>query len=162
MPHEHLGLGEHPAGGRARARCSTRCSCCRTSSTRDTFTELDDRHGIIGVTQRRRHALPAHLVVTPGPALRVKLEYRPDVVDAAPPRRLLDRLHHGARRGCAGRPGAPVGAAATCCCPTSARRCRRMGATEHAVPDDTVADLLAEQAARTPRRDRRSCSAARR
>ena len=107
----------------------------------DTFT-TGTEHGIVGVEAVDATHYPLTRVVTPGRQIRVRLEYRPDVVGEAEAQSLLDRFAEAlhartpTRRGwrCS-LPGAPA----------------PLGHTARD-PDPTVAEMLAEQAALTPAR----------
>ncbi|MFI7357796.1 amino acid adenylation domain-containing protein [Streptomyces avidinii] len=92
---------------------------------------------------------PLTLAVTPGPALELSLGYRPDLYDEATARHLAGRLALLVEQLADG--GAvPVGRLVTL---ETAERAELLAAGDdmgHPVPDTTVIDLFAEQAARTP------------
>ncbi|OLF19035.1 non-ribosomal peptide synthetase [Actinophytocola xanthii] len=148
MPHEYLGLGElqqlagHPV-------LFDTLYVLQNFVDAEGFAALGERHGITAASGADATHYPLTLVVTPGPALRVKLEYRPDVFDddtaAAYLTRftaLLDRL--------VADPDAPVGRLDLLLPDEHAALTAEWDAIRHPVPDLTVADLLAEQAARSP------------
>ncbi|MGZ9928641.1 amino acid adenylation domain-containing protein [Streptomyces sp. NC-S4] len=92
---------------------------------------------------------PLTLAVTPGPALELSLGYRPDLYDEATARHLAGRLALLVEQLADG--GAvPVGRLVTLDAVERAELLATGDDTGHAVPDTTVIDLFAEQAARTP------------
>ncbi|MER6312374.1 amino acid adenylation domain-containing protein [Streptomyces sp. NPDC001581] len=92
---------------------------------------------------------PLTLAVTPGPALELSLGYRPDLYDEATARNLAGRLALLVEQLADG--GAvPVGRLATLAAGERARLLATGDDMGHPVPDTTVIDLFAEQAARTP------------
>ncbi|MFJ2747734.1 amino acid adenylation domain-containing protein [Streptomyces sp. NPDC087297] len=94
---------------------------------------------------------PLTLAVTPGPALELSLGYRPDLYDAATARHLAGRLALLVEQLADG--GAvPVGRLVTLGAAERAELLATGDDMGHAVPDTTVIDLFAEQAARTPDR----------
>ncbi|MFD7032575.1 amino acid adenylation domain-containing protein [Streptomyces sp. NPDC059917] len=92
---------------------------------------------------------PLTLAVTPGRALELTLAYRPDLYDAATARALADRLAHLVR-GIVEDPSAPVGRLDTLSAPERLALLELGDDTGHRFPDVSVADLFAEQVARTP------------
>ncbi|MFF4444243.1 amino acid adenylation domain-containing protein [Streptomyces sp. NPDC001502] len=92
---------------------------------------------------------PLTLAVTPGPALELSLGYRPDLYDEATARNLAGRLALLVEQLADG--GAvPVGRLVTLDAVERAELLATGDDMGHAVPDTTVIDLFAEQAARTP------------
>ncbi|MFD9517173.1 amino acid adenylation domain-containing protein [Streptomyces sp. NPDC059979] len=92
---------------------------------------------------------PLTLAVTPGPALELSLGYRPDLYDEDTARHLAGRLGLLVEQLADG--GAvPVGRLATLTADERAHLLATGDDTGHAVPDTTVIDLFAAQAARTP------------
>nr|WP_234349926.1 non-ribosomal peptide synthetase [Streptomyces sp. WM4235] len=92
---------------------------------------------------------PLTLAVTPGRALELTLAYRPDLYDEAAARLLADRL--ALLVGQLSDGGAhPVGRLATLGAGERALLLAKGDDMGHEVPDTTVIDLFAEQAARTP------------
>ncbi|MFI1942978.1 amino acid adenylation domain-containing protein [Streptomyces virginiae] len=92
---------------------------------------------------------PLTLAVTPGPALELSLGYRPDLYDEATARHLAGRLALLVEQLADG--GAlPVGRLVTLAAAERAELLATGDDMGHAVPDTTVIDLFAEQAARTP------------
>ena len=139
MAHEHVGLGEiQRAAGRE--QLFDNLYVLQNFLDDDTFTDFEAEHGITGVTAVDATHYPLTWVATPGRALRIRLEYRPDVVAAADARGLLDRL----RAVLTGLDLSAPAAALPLPVPPPPRG--------HAspLPDRTVAEMLAAQAARTP------------
>ncbi|MGW6945685.1 amino acid adenylation domain-containing protein [Streptomyces xanthophaeus] len=92
---------------------------------------------------------PLTLAVTPGRALELTLAYRPDLYDEPTARALAGRLALLVAQLADG--GAlPVGRLDTLAPEQRAAQLAWGDATGHPVPDTTVVDLFAEQAARTP------------
>ncbi|MGH3757813.1 amino acid adenylation domain-containing protein [Actinophytocola sp.] len=148
MPHEYLGLGElQQAAGHA--PLFDTLFVLQNFVDADSFATLGERYGITDASGVDATHYPLTLVVTPGPTLRVKLEYRPDVVDEATAKSrltrfttLLDRL--------AADPNALVGRLDLLLPPESELLAAEWAAGKHPLPDDTIADLLAARATRTP------------
>jgi amino acid adenylation domain-containing protein/non-ribosomal peptide synthase protein (TIGR01720 family) len=148
MPHEYLGLGElQQAAGHA--PLFDTLFVLQNFVDAEGFAALGSRYGITDASGVDATHFPLTLVVTPGDALTVKLEYRPDVFDDVAAgayltrfTTLLDRL--------AADPGASVGRLDLLLHHEKATLLAEWSANRHPVPDDTVADLLAAQATRTP------------
>ncbi|MER7007730.1 amino acid adenylation domain-containing protein [Dactylosporangium sp. NPDC000555] len=150
MPHEYLGLGDiQRAAGSAGGTLFDSLYVLQNFLGDDTFTDLETEHGIVGVTAVDATHYPLTWVATPGRRLRLRLEYRADVVPHAEAEALLDRLERVVLcladdidspvaalpvAGPAGQPAALAGLA---------------GAGRPVLPD-TIAELMAAQAARTP------------
>ncbi|WP_306208569.1 non-ribosomal peptide synthetase [Actinoplanes sp. RD1] len=139
MPHEYAGLGDiQRAAGHEQLFDSL--YVLQNFLGDDTFDDLEAEHGIVGVTALDATHYPLTWVATPGRALRIRLEYRPDVVPAASAQSLLDRLRAvlttfdaANQAGAVALPAPPplTGAGAD-------------------IPDVTIAEMLAMQAAKTP------------
>ncbi|OLR93075.1 non-ribosomal peptide synthetase [Actinokineospora bangkokensis] len=148
MPHEYLGLGElqqvagHP-------RLFDTLYVLQNFLDADAFTALRDRFGVTPAGSADATHYPLTLVITPAETLRVKLEYRPDVLDDATARAHLDRFT-AVVDALAADPHAPVGALDLLLPAEHADLAAQRTATAHDVPDDTIADLLAERAALVP------------
>ncbi|KAA0084465.1 non-ribosomal peptide synthetase [Mycolicibacterium sp. P9-64] len=120
----------------------------------DTFTDMETVHGIVGHDSIDASHYPLTWVASPGRRLWVKLEYRPDVVDRARARRLLDRLRQvllhlarGERSDGEGTGDTDMLAAVPMVLPDEGDALQaRAGSTLHELPDVTVMDLLAERA----------------
>ncbi|MEU8231341.1 amino acid adenylation domain-containing protein [Actinoplanes sp. NPDC048967] len=141
MAHEYLGLGEiQRAAGRGDLFDSL--YVLQNFLNDDTFTDLETEHGIVGVEAVDATHYPLTWVVTPGRQLRVRLEYRSDVVAEADARSLLDRFAEVLHTLDADAPVAAV--------PLSGAPALLGHSAE--IPDLTIAEMLAEQAANTPAR----------
>ncbi|RLL65972.1 non-ribosomal peptide synthase/polyketide synthase [Streptomyces sp. Z26] len=148
MPYEYLGLGVLQAETGHRRLFDT-LFVLRNSDTDERLGELSDRYGATAVANVDATHYPVNLVVTPGRSVRVTLAHRPDVVDGDRARALLDRftlLVDRLTRDLA----APVGRLDPL---LPAERAELAGAAADSrvpEPTETVADLLAAQAVRTP------------
>ncbi|WP_232376105.1 non-ribosomal peptide synthetase [Amycolatopsis aidingensis] len=148
MNHEYLGLGELQRETR-HARLFDTLYVLQNFADEGAFTALTRRHGITGVGSVDATHYPLTLVVTPGEVVRVALDYRPDLIETATAERLLERFHLLVDRLTAD-PQAPLGSLEVLL-PAEAEALRREWDTgARPVPDETVADLLAAQVARTP------------
>ncbi|MEU8503826.1 amino acid adenylation domain-containing protein [Streptomyces brevispora] len=160
MPYEFVGLGalQQETGHR---RLFDTLFVLRSADGEDRAAELRRRHGITGMSNVDGTHFPLTLIVTPGNRLRITLAARPDLFDAEAATTVLDRFTAVLARlaetladadadADAAGPGVrtawvdlllPAERAAT----AAAQRTGR-----EPVPDETVADLLAAQVARTP------------
>lgn len=168
MPYEFVGLGalQQETGHR---RLFDTLFVLRSADGEERAAELRRRHGITGMSNVDGTHFPLTLIVTPGNRLRITLAARPDLFDAEAATTVLDRFTAVLARlaetladadadadtdadadADAAGPGArtagidlllPAERAAT----AAAQRTGR-----EPVPDETVADLLAAQVARTP------------
>ncbi|WP_437089366.1 amino acid adenylation domain-containing protein [Streptomyces sp. enrichment culture] len=148
MPYEYLGLGVLQAETGHRRLFDT-LFVLRNADTDDRLAELRTRYGATAVANVDATHYPANLVVTPGDQVRVTLAHRPDVLDDTDARTLLDRFVLAVDRLVAD-PAAPVGALDTVLPAERAAVARADAGSRPPVPHETVADLLAAQAARTP------------
>ncbi|MEC3981387.1 non-ribosomal peptide synthase/polyketide synthase [Amycolatopsis sp. H20-H5] len=110
---------------------------------------LRRRHGIAGMVNVDATHYPLTLVATPGARMRVTLSYREEIFDGDAAAALLARFTSLVEQ-LIGDFTAPVGALDTVSRPERAALAADWAATEHPLIDDTVADLLTAQAARTP------------
>ncbi|SEP51282.1 non-ribosomal peptide synthetase, partial [Amycolatopsis saalfeldensis] len=110
---------------------------------------LEHRHGITGLVNVDATHYPLTLVVTPGNSMRVTLSYRDDIVDAATAGDLLGRFTSLVEQ-LVGDFAAPVGALETLSAERREELAEVWSASEHPMVGDTIADLLATQAAATP------------
>ncbi|MFJ5557155.1 amino acid adenylation domain-containing protein [Streptomyces sp. NPDC093250] len=148
MPYEYLGLGVLQAEAGHRRLFDT-LFVLRNADTDDRLAELRERHGATAVANVDATHYPANLVVTPGERVRVTLAYRPDLLDDASAQRLIDRFVLLVDRLVAD-PSAPVGSLSALLPDEAAALAREETAGRQPVPHETVADMLAAQAARTP------------
>ncbi|MGY1496087.1 amino acid adenylation domain-containing protein [Streptomyces sp. QTS52] len=148
MPYEYLGLGVLQAETGHRRLFDT-LFVLRNNDTEDRLAELSDRHGATAVANVDATHYPVNLVVTPGRSIQVTLTHRADVV-ARPQAQelldrftlLLDRLTHDL--------DAPVGGLDPLLPAEQAELEHERAAGRVPDPTDTIADLLAAQAAATP------------
>ncbi|WP_181774388.1 non-ribosomal peptide synthase/polyketide synthase [Amycolatopsis pittospori] len=110
---------------------------------------LRHRHGITDLLNIDATHYPLTLVVTPGEEMRFTLSYRDDVIDAAGAASVLDRFTSLVEQ-LIDDPAKPVGALATVSTEDRAALEAGWAEAEHPVIEDTIADLLAVQAERTP------------
>ncbi|WP_103380327.1 non-ribosomal peptide synthase/polyketide synthase [Pseudonocardia dioxanivorans] len=150
MEHEYLGLGDiQRAVGRG--QLFDNLYVLQNFLDDDTFSDLETRNGIVGVASVDATHYPLTWVVMPGRRLWVKLEHRPDLVDATEAAALLGRLEsvltYLADADLAGSPLAAVPIPAD----------DAPAGAERPLPDRTIAELLAEQAAATPDAEALTC-----
>ncbi|MDX2694240.1 non-ribosomal peptide synthetase [Streptomyces ipomoeae] len=148
MPYEYLGLGVLQAETGHRRLFDT-LFVLRNADTDERLAELRDRHGATAVANVDATHYPANLVVTPGERVRVTLAYRPDLLEAAYARSLLDRFVLLVDRLVAD-PSAAVGSLDPLLPAEVAALAREEAENRQPVPRETVADMLAAQASRTP------------
>ncbi|KFU82304.1 non-ribosomal peptide synthase domain TIGR01720/amino acid adenylation domain-containing protein [Amycolatopsis lurida] len=110
---------------------------------------LRHRHGITGLLNIDATHYPLTLVVTPGEEIRITVSYRDDVFDAAEAASVLDRFTSLVAQ-IVDDPVKPVAALATVSAEDRAALEAGWAEAEHPVVEDTIADLLAVQAERTP------------
>nr|WP_237514660.1 non-ribosomal peptide synthase/polyketide synthase [Streptomyces sp. SID4945] len=148
MPYEHLSLGVLQAETGHRKLFDT-LFVLRDNDTEDRLEALRTRHGATAVANVDATHYPANLVVTPGERVTVSLSHRPDLIPAERARALLDRFTLLVDR-LSEDLAAPVGSLDALLPAEHAALRAERAASEAEVPAKTVADLLAEQAARTP------------
>ncbi|WP_157376443.1 non-ribosomal peptide synthetase, partial [Amycolatopsis azurea] len=110
---------------------------------------LRHRHGITDLLNIDATHYPLTLVVTPGEEIRITLSYRDDVIDAAEAASVLGRFTSLVTQ-IVDDPAKPVAALATVSTEDRAALEAGWAEAEHPVVEDTIADLLATQANRTP------------
>ncbi|MFB6622945.1 amino acid adenylation domain-containing protein [Streptomyces sp. NPDC056374] len=154
MPYEHVGLGtlQQESGHR---RLFDTLFVLRSADGEDRAAALRERHGITGVSNVDGTHFPLTLIVTPGARLKVTLAARPDLFDAdaagtilARFTTVLDRLGE-ALAGPSAASARTVGVDLLLPAENAALRTARESGREP-VPDETVADMLTAQVARTP------------
>ncbi|WUX23604.1 amino acid adenylation domain-containing protein [Streptomyces sp. NBC_01438] len=156
MPYEYVGLGalQQETGHR---RLFDTLFVLRSADGEDRAAELRRRHGITAMSNVDGTHFPLTLIVTPGSRLRITLAARPDLFDAEAATTILDRFTAVLGRLAEHLDGDPTGrsgartAGLDLLLPaerTATAAARRTG--REPVPDETVADLLAAQVARTP------------
>ncbi|UQI45330.1 amino acid adenylation domain-containing protein [Streptomyces sp. HU2014] len=153
MPYEYVGLGalQREAGHR---RLFDTLFVLRSADGEDRAAALRERHGITGVSNVDGTHFPLTLIVTPGARTRVTLAARPDMFDAEAATTVLTRFTTVLERltDHLATSAAPVPTSGVDLLLPGERAALRAARedTRQPVPDDTVADLLAAQAARTP------------
>ncbi|MFE5976169.1 amino acid adenylation domain-containing protein [Streptomyces sp. NPDC056460] len=154
MPYEHVGLGtlQQESGHR---RLFDTLFVLRSADGEDRAAALRERHGITGVSNVDGTHFPLTLIVTPGARLKVTLAARPDLFDAdaagtilARFTTVLDRIGE-ALAGPAAASARTVGVDLLLPAESATLRTARESGREP-VPDETVADMLTAQVARTP------------
>ncbi|WP_329285887.1 non-ribosomal peptide synthetase [Streptomyces sp. NBC_00691] len=154
MPYEHVGLGtlQQETGHR---RLFDTLFVLRSADGEDRAAALRERHGITDVSNVDGTHFPLTLIVTPGARLKVTLAARPDLFDAdaagtilARFTTVLDRLGE-ALAGPAAATARTVGVDLLLPEESAALLTARESGREP-VPDETVADMLTAQVARTP------------
>ncbi|MET7530313.1 amino acid adenylation domain-containing protein [Streptomyces goshikiensis] len=148
MDHEYLGLAELQRAGGLGVLFDT-LYVLQNFADEDAFRRLADRHGIAGVDSVDATHYPMTLIVNPASTVRVKLEYRPDLIDDARATATLERYRALVERlvdGLAER----VAALDLLLPAERADRAAALEAGERPVPNETVADMLADQVGRTP------------
>ncbi|WP_344946600.1 amino acid adenylation domain-containing protein [Actinomadura miaoliensis] len=152
MPHDYLGLGDiQQASGHA--RLFDTLYVLQNLGDEDDMADLRRRHGIVEAEGLDATHYPITFIVTPGAQVRMKLDHRPDVIDRAFAESLLRRFTTVMERlvdGLDGERPPRVGALD----PLEPRERRALAAewdaTRRPLPDETVSEMLAAQAARTP------------
>ncbi|MFE1960293.1 amino acid adenylation domain-containing protein [Streptomyces sp. NPDC059479] len=148
LPYEYLGLGVLQAETGHRRLFDT-LFVLRNADTEDRLDELRERHGAAAVANVDATHYPVNLVVTPGRRIHITLSHRPDVIESGYAQDLLDRFTL-LLDGLTADPAAPVGSLDPLLPAEREALGRENTATREPVPHETVADLLAAQAARTP------------
>ncbi|MGW4446749.1 non-ribosomal peptide synthase/polyketide synthase [Streptomyces sp. NPDC004682] len=148
MPHEHLSLGVLQAETGHRKLFDT-LFVLRNNDTAERLADLRTRHGATAVANVDATHYPVNLVVTPGPNVQVTLTHRPDLIPADRARTLLDRFALLLDRLTADL-AAPVGSLDPALPEERGALARQWAASRVPDPEDTIADLLAAQATRTP------------
>ncbi|GAA2661125.1 hypothetical protein GCM10010412_033970 [Nonomuraea recticatena] len=143
MPYEHLGLGELQRHSGHRRLFDT-LFVLRDAGGEERMAVFTHRNGIVGVSGVDATHYPLTLVVTQGARLRVTLSYRPDVIGGDEAHRTLERFTTVLKRLIAS-PHDRVGALDLLLDDERSR-----ADSSRPLPPATVAELLAEQAARTP------------
>ncbi|MET9509799.1 amino acid adenylation domain-containing protein [Streptomyces flavidovirens] len=148
MDHEYLGLSELQRAGGHTTLFDT-LYVLQNFADEGAFRRLAERHGIIGVGSVDATHYPMTLIVNPADVVRVKLEYRPDLVDDDHAEATLERFATLVERLTAD-PSARVGTLDLLLPGERAALLAEWESSTDAVPNETVADMLAAQVARTP------------
>ncbi|QNA77333.1 amino acid adenylation domain-containing protein [Streptomyces sp. So13.3] len=148
MAHEYLGLGDiQRAAGRGQLFDSL--YVLQNFLDDDTFTDLEDAHGIVGVDAVDATHYPLTWVATPGRQLRMRLEFRDDVVPREQAEALLARLKQVLLR-LAEDPSAAVGDVPVMTDAELPALTRMWDGPQRSFGEATIAELMAGQAVRTP------------
>ncbi|GGM50627.1 hypothetical protein GCM10012275_21840 [Longimycelium tulufanense] len=148
MPYEYVGLGEMQQETGHRRLFDT-LFVLRSADGEERLAALEQRHGILEVSNVDGTHFPLTLVVTPQTRLRVTLAARPDLFDAATAKTVLTRFTTVLER-LVDNLAARVGSIDLLLSGERAALAADWEATRNHLPDETVADMLATQAARTP------------
>ncbi|MGA5063903.1 amino acid adenylation domain-containing protein [Streptomyces exfoliatus] len=154
MPYEYVGLGDLQQESGHRRLFDT-LFVLRSADGEDRAAALRERHGITGVSNVDGTHFPLTLIVTPGARLRITLAARPDLFDAEAAATILSRFTTVLDRlgtaldGPAAATARTVGVDLLLPAERTALADGRE-ATREPVPDETVADMLTAQVARTP------------
>jgi amino acid adenylation domain-containing protein/non-ribosomal peptide synthase protein (TIGR01720 family) len=152
MGHEHLGLGaiQRAAGTGSGALFDTLFVLQNFGGADDaSLAELRERHGAQVVAGVDATHYPLTLVATPGPRLRLLLDHRPDVFDRDAAETILERYVAVLER-MVDDLDAPLARVDVLLDGERAEDEAAWTTAERDVPDETVAELLTAQAARTP------------
>jgi amino acid adenylation domain-containing protein/non-ribosomal peptide synthase protein (TIGR01720 family) len=148
MPHEYLGLGTVQAESGHRTLFDT-LFVLRPGGGEERLAEMQQLYGISDVYNIDATHYPLTLIVTPASRTVVTLSHRSDVFADADAQRVLDRFTAVLER-MASDVDAPVGRLDALLPAERAELHDSWASNTHDVPNDTVADLLQAQAARTP------------
>ncbi|PRX45509.1 amino acid adenylation domain-containing protein [Prauserella shujinwangii] len=148
MPYEYVGLGDIQREAGHRKLFDT-LFVLRTADGDERAERLRARHGITSVSNVDGTHFPLTLIVTPEDELRVTLAARPDLFDERAARTVLERFIAVLGR-LAADPDQPVARVGLLTEGERRELEAEWSAVERPIGDETVADLLAAQAARTP------------
>ncbi|MEU8001381.1 amino acid adenylation domain-containing protein [Catellatospora sp. NPDC049111] len=148
MPYDHVGLGQVQRDS-GHATLFDTLYVLQNFVDEDGSADLRARHGIEAVDGVDATHYPLTLVVTPQRAIRLALDHRPDIVDGPAAQAVLDRLLVVLDRLVSG-VDAPVRELDLLLPGERDAQTAEWARTGHDIGELTVADLLAEQAARTP------------
>ncbi|WP_155385882.1 non-ribosomal peptide synthetase [Catellatospora paridis] len=148
MPYDHVGLGQVQRDS-GHATLFDTLYVLQNFVDEDGSADLRARHGIEAVDGVDATHYPLTLVVTPQRAIRVALDHRTDIVDGPAAQAVLDRLLAVLDR-LVSDVDAPVRELDLLLAGERATQTAEWARTAHDIGELTVADLLAEQAGRTP------------
>ncbi|MGW6917370.1 amino acid adenylation domain-containing protein [Kitasatospora sp. NPDC054939] len=149
LPHHHLGLGRIQQSGGIGQLFDTLYVFRNTPLDDSARAEATARHTIGWTHSVDGTHYPLTLAVTPEHALELSVAYRPDLYGRDEAQLIADRLTALVRT-LADHPATPVGRLDTLGAEERERLIALGDDTGHPVPDTTVIELFAEQAARTP------------
>ncbi|MGW0697975.1 amino acid adenylation domain-containing protein [Streptomyces sp. NPDC002867] len=148
MDHEYLGLAELQRAGGHPTLFDT-LYVLQNFADEGAFQQLTERHGITGVGSVDATHYPMTLIVNPAETVQVKLEYRPDLVEDEQATATLDRFGALVER-LIGDLTTRVGALDLLLPGERESLSADWAGSREPVPNETVADMLAAQVARTP------------
>ncbi|GKQ36017.1 non-ribosomal peptide synthetase [Streptomyces sp. A012304] len=148
MDHEYLGLAELQRAGGHPTLFDT-LYVLQNFADEGAFHQLTERHGITGVGSVDATHYPMTLIVNPAETVQAKLEYRPDLVDDEQAEATLDRFGALVER-LIGDLNARTGALDLLLLGERESLAADWAGSREPVPNETVADMLATQVARTP------------
>ncbi|MEU0086975.1 amino acid adenylation domain-containing protein [Streptomyces sp. NPDC006274] len=148
MDHEYLGLAELQRAGGHPTLFDT-LYVLQNFADEGAFRELTERHGITGVGSVDATHYPMTLIVNPAQTVQAKLEYRPDLIGDEQAAATLDRFGALVER-LVGDLTTRVGALDLLLPGEREILCADRAAGREPVPNETVADMLTAQVARTP------------
>ncbi|MDV3123367.1 non-ribosomal peptide synthase/polyketide synthase [Mycobacterium sp. 21AC1] len=148
MRHDHLGLGQiQRAAGDSAGALFDSLLVLQNFLDDDTFTDLEARHGIVGVSYHDTTHFPLTWVLTPGAELTIKLEHR--VIGDARAAEMVGQLQTVLTT-IAGQPDVAVGAVDLVDRTRRTELERRWSSTTRPVEPVTIAELLARRAELIP------------
>ncbi|GAB2728292.1 amino acid adenylation domain-containing protein [Streptomyces bullii] len=148
MDHEYLGLAELQRAGGHPTLFDT-LYVLQNFADEGAFRRLTERHGITGVGSVDATHYPMTLIVNPAETVQVKLEYRPDLVDDDRAQATLDRFGALVER-LIGDLTTRVGALDLLLPAERESLSAEWAGSREPVPNETIADMLTAQVARTP------------
>ncbi|MFD5425265.1 amino acid adenylation domain-containing protein [Streptomyces sp. NPDC127084] len=148
MDHEYLGLAELQRAGGHPTLFDT-LYVLQNFADEGAFRQLTERHGITGVGSVDATHYPMTLIVNPAETVQIKLEYRPDLVDDEQAAATLDRFGALVERLIGDLTGR-VGALDLLLPGERESLASDWAGSREPVPNETVADMLSAQVARTP------------
>ncbi|MFD0890984.1 condensation domain-containing protein, partial [Streptosporangium algeriense] len=149
LAHEHLGLGEIQRAAGLGQLFDTLYVLRNFGDDEEERLRVTASYGIAEMDSVDGTHYPLTLVVTPDERLKVSLAYRPDVFDRPLAEAMLARFTRLLEQ-IAGDLTVPVGRLDPLGPDERRLVLQEWNATDHPLPDKTVARLLEEQAARTP------------
>ncbi|MFI2345841.1 amino acid adenylation domain-containing protein [Streptomyces sp. NPDC019443] len=148
MDHEYLGLAELQRAGGHPTLFDT-LYVLQNFADEGAFRQLTERHGITGVGSVDATHYPMTLIVNPAETVQAKLEYRPDLIEDEQATATLDRFGALVER-LIGDLTPQVGALDLLLPGERESLAADWAGSREPVPNETVADMLAAQVARTP------------
>ncbi|MGP4086244.1 amino acid adenylation domain-containing protein [Streptomyces sp. KR55] len=148
MDHEYLGLAELQRVGGHPTLFDT-LYVLQNFADEGAFTRLTERHGITGVGSVDATHYPMTLIVNPAETVQAKLEYRPDLVDDERAEATLDRFGALVER-LVGDLTTRVGSLDLLLPGERESLTAEWAGSREPVPNETIADMLTAQVARTP------------